>query len=389
MLFSNSALCILHCYVKGGEKHLVCVTLSGYYGFCNIGDEAILEVIIGILRRQIPDVEIVVLSGNPVHTSGVYGVKAVSRTHLPSIIRSIRRSDLLISGGGGLLQDITSFRSAAYYLGIIEAALFMRKKVAVFAQGVGPLRHPLTLRWVKRTLNRVDLISVRDSLSAGLLAELGIKKNVRIAADPVFSLRPPLEEEIVSFWKTEGIETGKKLLQVGVALRPFPQGRHPGAEVFEIITRACLYLEKEYGARIIFLPYHLEKDLPLAREISSRLSRQNVIIDRALSAREVISLIGGLDLLLGMRLHALIFAAINGVSFVALPYDPKINAFLSTLGKKSLPSLEKLTIEQLIADLDLALSEKGRKDKSELAQKLAVLQEEVEKSALDLLALIT
>ena len=367
---------------------MTCIALSGYYGFYNIGDEAILEVIISILRHRIPEVRIVVLSADPDYTGRTFGVEAVSRTHLPSIIRTLKSADLLISGGGGLLQDTTSFRSVAYYLSIMEAALLIGKKVAVFAQGMGPLHRPLALRWVKRVLNRVDLISVRDSISADFLAELGINKNVRIAADPVFSLRPANEEEITSFWRSEGVDIGEKDLLVGVALRPFPQGPSLGAEIFETIMQACLYLEDKYGARFVFLPYHLKKDLPLAKKIASGLSQQSLVIERAITAREMISLIGGLDLLLGMRLHALIFAAISGVSFVALPYDPKINALLTTLGKKPFPSLDELTLEQLIEDLDLALSAKGETDKGELALRIEELKGEVEKSALDLLALV-
>ena len=397
---------------------MACIAISGYYGFYNTGDEAILEVIISILRRRIPGAEIVVFSADPDHTSKAYGVESVSRTHLPSVMRTLKRADLLISGGGGLLQDITSFRSVAYYLGIMEVALCMGKKVAVFAQGMGPLRHPLALRWVKRVLNRVDLVSVRDSLSASFLGELGIKNNVRITADPVFSLKPASREEIEAFWKKEELamriqasrtapQAGdleskaqasalqtqtlaeKKPLQIGVALRPFPHKTYSGAEIFDIITEACLYLEREYDASFIFLPYQLKKDLPISREIAARLSRPSVVIERALTVREVISLIGGLDLLLGMRLHALIFSAISGVSFIPLPYDPKINAFLSRLEKDLLPSLEDLTLDQLIFHIEMALSEKGLAEKVELASRIEKLRDEVERSALELVALVS
>ena len=374
---------------------MACIAISGYYGFYNTGDEAILEVIIAILRRRIPGVEIVVLSADPGYTSMAYGVESISRTHLPSVMGTLRRADLLISGGGGLLQDITSFRSVAYYLSIMEAALCMGKKVAVFAQGMGPLRHPLALRWVKRVLNKVDLVSVRDSLSASFLGELGIKKNVRITADPVFSFKPASAEEIETFWKAEGLEikeqtlAKKKPLQIGIALRPFPRKTYSGAEIFDIITEACLYLERKYEASFVFLPYQLKKDLPLAKEIAARLTRPSVVIERALTAKEVISLIGGLDLLMGMRLHALIFSAISNVSFVPLPYDPKINAFLSRLEKTPLPSLEDLKLDQLLAHLDLALSEEGKTERAELARRIEKLRDEVERSALELVALVS
>ncbi|MGI5882936.1 MAG: polysaccharide pyruvyl transferase family protein, partial [Dethiobacteria bacterium] len=95
---------------------MTCIALSGYYGFYNTGDEAILEAIIGIVRRRLPGAELVVFSADPDHTRQEYGVESVSRTCLFSIFRTLHRADLLISGGGGLLQDVTSLRSVAYYL---------------------------------------------------------------------------------------------------------------------------------------------------------------------------------------------------------------------------------------------------------------------------------
>jgi len=367
---------------------LTCIALSGYYGFYNAGDEAILEVIIGILRRHLPEVELVVFSADPGHTRRTYGVEAVSRTHLPSIVRTLRRADLLISGGGGLLQDTTSFRSVAYYLGIIKLTMLMGKKVAVFAQGMGPLHHPFARQWVKRVLARVDLVSVRDPQSARFLTELGLKREIRVTADPVFSLTPPSQEEIEAFWRAKGTWKGNKQPLVGLALRPFPRETSYGAEVLETIAKACLYLEEKHNARLVFIPCHRQKDLPLARQIASGLARQSMIIGSDLSTREFICLMGGLDLLVGMRLHALIFAAVSGLSFLALPYDPKINAFLSRIGKEPLPPLQELTLDQLRRDLDIALSPKERKEE-ELGDKIRELKNEAEKAVLDLLALIS
>lgn len=368
---------------------MTCIALSGYYGFYNTGDEAILEVIIEFLQRQLPGVEVVVFSADPGHTRRTYGVEAVSRTHLSSIVRTLRRADLLISGGGGLLQDITSFRSVAYYLGIIELAMMMGKKVAIFAQGMGPLHHHLAMKWVKRVVDRVDVVSVRDPFSARFLEELGVKREVRVTADPVFSLDPASQEEIEAFWRVQGIWKEQKQLQVGIALRPFLHVTTPGTDLLETIIEACIYLEKEYGARLIILPYHLQKDLPLARQVASRLSRQSLIIDRALSAREVMCLIGGLDLLVGMRLHALIFAAVSGIPFVALPYDPKINAFLFRLGKEAPAPLQELTPDRLKGELDEILSQQKRGDREGQGKKIGELKNEVQRALQELFALVS
>ena len=45
------------------------IVLSGYYGFGNAGDEAVLAAILASLRRQMPEVECGVLSVDPPATT--------------------------------------------------------------------------------------------------------------------------------------------------------------------------------------------------------------------------------------------------------------------------------------------------------------------------------
>jgi len=94
------------------------IVISGYYGFGNAGDEAILEAMVRDLRALAPGARLVVLSADPAATAARCGVEAVPRMHLPSVLGALRGADLFISGGGSLLQDATSWRSVPYYAGI-------------------------------------------------------------------------------------------------------------------------------------------------------------------------------------------------------------------------------------------------------------------------------
>ena len=98
------------------------ILISGYYGFNNIGDESILRTVIDNLREKLPQVDITVLSQSPAQTAEKYGVKAAARMNPWAILRSVRRCDMLLSGGGSLLQDATSGRSILYYLFILRLA---------------------------------------------------------------------------------------------------------------------------------------------------------------------------------------------------------------------------------------------------------------------------
>lgn len=115
------------------------VVISGYYGFDNMGDEMVLAGILAGLRRLDPGVRVTVLSAHPAATAREHGVDAVSRTHLPSILAALARADLLISGGGSLLQDVTGPFNIPYYVGVMELARLRGVPVMMMAQGIGPV----------------------------------------------------------------------------------------------------------------------------------------------------------------------------------------------------------------------------------------------------------
>jgi polysaccharide pyruvyl transferase WcaK-like protein len=54
------------------------------------------------------------------------------------------------------------------------------------------------------------------------------------------------------------------------------------------------------------------------------------------SVSDLLSVTGAMDLVLGVRLHALIFAAAQGVPAVGLSYDPKVASFMLEAGLQGL-----------------------------------------------------
>ena len=152
------------------------ILISGYYGFNNAGDEALLTAILASLYAIEPEADITVISGNPSETTTKHRVKSLFRFDAGKILSALGRADLLISGGGSLLQDVTSKRSLAYYLSIIALAKLRGKKVMLFAQGIGPIRSGF-MRFLTRVICRqADVITVRDRESAEELVRLGLQR---------------------------------------------------------------------------------------------------------------------------------------------------------------------------------------------------------------------
>ena len=116
------------------------IAISGYYGFENFGDEAILSVLTKELKSK--GHNITVFSKNPQVTCAKLGVNSVYTFSIKSVINTIKNSDVLISGGGSLLQDSTSLKSLFYYLFVIFLAEHYKTKVIIFAQGIGPIKNP-------------------------------------------------------------------------------------------------------------------------------------------------------------------------------------------------------------------------------------------------------
>lgn len=285
------------------------LVLSGYYGFDNAGDEAILFSIITALRKYHPSVQITVLSNNPDYTASAYDVESVHRQQWSEVNRVIRNSDGLISGGGSLFQDVTSNRSIPYYGGIIHLARFHNKPVCVYAQGMGPIRRNWCKKMLAYTINRVQFISVRDQASKVFLESIGVQKEIHVVPDPVLGLPTP----------DIRYQSNK---QICVSVRHWKNN-----QVYQTKLSECLDRLSNDGYRIVFLPMHGEKDVEASKNIQMNMIAPSEIASDANSLQAKLEVLYHSDLLIGMRLHAMIFSSISQTPFVALSYDPKIEAF--------------------------------------------------------------
>ncbi len=128
--------------IAGKGRTVKRLTLSGYYGYGNAGDEAVLAGLVKGFRAARPagELEIVALSGNPQETEQAHGIAAADRYKAGALLQAIARSDVFLSGGGSLLQDVTSAHGIFYYLGVVRLAQMLGKPTMFIAQGIGPLR---------------------------------------------------------------------------------------------------------------------------------------------------------------------------------------------------------------------------------------------------------
>lgn len=329
--------------LKHSEKETD-VLISGFYGFSNSGDDAILEAMVKSFQEKDKSVRITALSKNPKRTERLFGIRAISRTNLFQIRKALKNTKLFISGGGSLIQDATSTRSILYYLAIIRMATRSKARTMLYANGIGPVHRPFNRRLVKRVLNRVDVITLREKTSYEDLLEMGVNKpKTLVTADPALTLKPASFDEVKSIFDEIGVDPQKPL-----AIMSVRKWRDLTNEGVSALARAADYLKKEQGMQILWIPLHLEQDLELAKKVSGLMTEASTVLTKVLPAEALLGVISAADLLIGMRLHALIYSACVLVPTIGLVYDPKVEAFLDYMEIPNKIEISALRADKLI-----------------------------------------
>jgi polysaccharide pyruvyl transferase CsaB len=303
--------------------------ISGYYGCGNAGDEAVLAGIRESFARRDATSRLLAFSQSPEETARLHHIVAVDRWNFSAVRLALRESDMLLSGGGSLLQDTTSVRSLLYYLWVIRLAYAHRVPVMFYAQGIGPLRRAFSRSVVRIAANRAAYITVRDEPSARLLLSMGVTHpTIEVTADPAFALHPAPSESVLAVCREAGIPADAPL--IGVALRPWGGvGESPVASYAKLLTG----LETQCGARVVLLPMQVPGDVRFAEQVAEETGRPDAfpIVRHACSPEVLLGIVQKMQVVVAMRLHALIFAARVGALPFALSYDPKVEHLMRGL----------------------------------------------------------
>ncbi|MEK4981498.1 polysaccharide pyruvyl transferase CsaB [Bacillus sp. FSL K6-6540] len=389
------------------------IVISGYYGFKNSGDEAVLKSILTALEQEGQaagvDINPVVLSIDPEWTSAAYGVKSVHRMKLGEVRQAIKDSDGLISGGGSLLQDATSPKTIPYYLGVLKIAQWLGKPTFIYAQGVGPVNRKLFYPMIRSIFRKCTYISVRDMQSGELLQSMGISgEAVHVVPDPVMGL--PLaegkgvhldshsgsafkeneaapvssieeqresSEEPVKPSSLSSEEMQGSLPVIGISVRYW----HPERKELKAVAEGLKALAEQRPVHLRFLPFHQPDDIEASQFIADAIG--NVSKNgSALSfyrdekqPQDMLREVSRCDMILGMRLHSLIYAANQSVPLLGISYDPKINHFLKRLGSEPVGSSESLD-PNVLKDQMLKLLDDAAAWKAEHGEQIALLKRE-------------
>ena len=328
------------------------VVICGAYGRGNAGDDAILEAILQEMRSIDPDMPITVLTKDPKATRLTYRVRTAGRMDVGTWKKAMRHAKLYINGGGSLIQDVTSRRSLWFYLHNIQAAHKAGCKVQMYGCGIGPVLREQHRKLAASVLNAsVDVITLREPDSLKELQSMGVTKpEILLTADPALTLPAASEDEIDSVLLRAGIPPHGKYLCF--ALRNW-KGFEDKAPLF---AQAAKYAYETYGLTPVFAAVEKHLDPVAGRLAAAGLDIPHYFLDDAGSAGTIIGALSRMQAVVSMRLHALIFAAGQGIPLAGVVYDPKVSAFLRYIGQENFLDLDALTADALKAMIDRMVS---------------------------------
>jgi polysaccharide pyruvyl transferase CsaB len=331
------------------------ILIGGYYGANNMGDEAILTVMLNSLRAKDANTHFVVVSRNPEHTTKQHGVEAVDWKDIPALLAAGQQADLIVLGGGGLFQDYwgldpdyylrTGYWDIVQYGSLPLLAKLLEIPCMIYGVGIGPLESELAREHTRLACERADVLTLRDTASLDLLCQAGFDpkdpaRQLEILPDPVFTLHSTSqdEEQVSQFLEQKKIDADVQL--IGVSLRYWDRSGPPWEWLPYIAEGLNRFLAQNNKAQVLLIPFQTNDESPYTNDavVLKKLyeylaeSWRIHLLDDPISAGFTQALIGRCSVLVGMRLHALILGINTGVPVVALTYDPKISILMKDAG---------------------------------------------------------
>ncbi|ELZ03347.1 polysaccharide pyruvyl transferase family protein [Natrialba aegyptia] len=328
------------------------VLIDGFYGHRNAGDEAILAALIQQIRSYDPDADIIVSSSDPIYTKTLHDVDGCITRYQPQNgfpsrkwLSTVCNVDQVWIGGGGLFGH----RKMLKYSILIAIARAVGARVATVSVGSGPFANQSN-KLAQPMLSHAAAVTVRDKQTASRLRNVGVSGPIDVCVDPVFGYEFDVERITLSTSLSKCV--GSKTIVVSV--------REPSdREVDEpALANALTIVAKNQDCKIIFIPFHVQRggatsDIDIAQRIATRmLDVETIVWDDELTYEEIIAVIDRSRLVVGMRLHSIIFAALVRTPFVGIPYAPKCIAHLQRLHAPTSLNCDDLDSASLASEIE-------------------------------------
>lgn len=314
------------------------ITVCGYFGAGNIGDELILASLRKILLKAFPNAEISVMGKGKLI---VFGFRSFLRSifnwaRWREPVKLLRNTDLFVLGGGGLFTDEEGlFVSAFWALHGLFARLF-RKPLVIIGVGIGKIRL-WNIPLVKAVFKSAKFIFVRDQFSKNILDTWRIP--ALLMPDLAFFLEGPATEEKASDY-------------IVISARPFIKNDE---NLYKKLAQFCDAIYLKYGLKTRFIPFQngSQNDADILNKIFDQMMEKSAAtVDPCYDHSGILKVISNARALVGMRLHAGILAMLCGVPFIPIAYMAKVTNLWKEFPEIHPIDLGNFRADQLIREFD-------------------------------------
>ncbi|MGB4595298.1 MAG: polysaccharide pyruvyl transferase family protein [Anaerolineaceae bacterium] len=347
------------------------ITIFGGDSWVNRGDEAILMGTIKLLQSIEVKPSIHILTGNCKKTQDAFpNCEAVNRNNILSIIVSFKKSDLIIWGGGHLLQNSSSKVFLIHQMFILWLAILLKKKIMSFCIGAERISGRFGMWLARVTLNHVDVITVRDSFSKKVVEDLGIIKTPILIPDPALLIEPDDMRFSDKEQRLYFIVSVRQWFDYRSSWFPVSWRRSINISVkntrfinlIETISKGCDLIIEKYKLQAMFIsmyPGHGQADENVAKLIIEKMQHSEMAFvcspdQEFMSFHHFLS---SAKFLIGMRMHATMLAATANTPIIGIYYQNKGREFLEYVGQVRLAiPVETVTTQAILESADYVMS---------------------------------
>ena len=355
------------------------------FGRNNVGDEAIMECVVNMLKSLCPTAEICVSTDDPTATAAKLHVETIqlfgfappfSQTLMeerlalsdvfiwpgatglsdyPEIPLSMleiahRAGTKTIVWGVGMNDELNPFKyrllpgKRRTMLGLFSLLCFQKRD---FIQRAEQQAEARARNQIVKQLNAADLVVLRDPETLTAVQGCGEVPQAIVGADPAEQLKAsPWEQIELAAHARSLLESGER--KVGLCISAQRQLVHQ-QELIEFLDRLA-----ESQHKIIFLPMNPETDAALMKNLYAQMQHKDcaAVIEGRRESGEVLAIADRLDLVISSRLHLLILASSVHVPIIGISRGSKVDNFLAPFGQLSAGTVDACDFEHMQNELD-------------------------------------
>lgn len=275
------------------------LVIIGSYGAGNIGDEAMKD----ILKSHFGEHDCVFLTGDPKAPNEAphlpFGIRSFFKFNWLKSYRSLRKSDAVFFGGGGLWAEHESIRAIFLWTWHFFWAYAFRKPIYLIALSFGPFKSRLGRSLTRWVLKSADYVSVRDELSLKQCQQIFPIREYERTSDLCF-----MHEALPN----------KSTKKIAINLRPWDFDSETFKDFFNSL--------KGRAYELVFIAND-----PSDHDVLSEFG--DVTVPKDFTA--LCENLSECEYAIGMRLHFMIAAALSGCKLIALSYSPKVEGVMSEI----------------------------------------------------------